>query len=157
MTTTVFVCTLNGGKPKWSRYVFPWSVDAFAQLGNDLYIRHGDTISMVSEDATDDDGVVFSGVVQWPWLDMGQAGVTKMMEGFDIVASGTPSVSVGYDQADMSAFTTPYACGPDTLTGGVVPLPLMAPTFSPKLTFPGGKKWSVQAVTLYVNNQRGQP
>lgn len=153
----VYVCTLNAGKPKWSRYVFPWAIDAFAQLGNDLYTRHGDTISRVDEGAVDDDGTTFTGTVQWPWLDMGQAGATKMMEGFDIVASGDMSVSVGYDQLNANAFTAPYACGPDTLTGSVIPLPLMAPTFSPKLTFAGGEKWSVQSMTLYVNNQRGQP
>jgi hypothetical protein len=157
LSTTTFVYTLNAGKGKWSRYVFPWSVDAFAQLGNALYVRHGDVVSKVDKDATDDGGTDFTGTVQWPWLDFGQPGVTKMLEGFDIVGSGTPSVSFGYDQTDLTAFTTPYAVDADTLPGGIIAMPLAAPTMSVKITYPGGAPWSLQAVQLYLDDLKGQP
>ena len=162
MSTTVFVYALNGGKGKWSRYLFPFSVDAFAQLGNDLYIRHGDTVSVVDDTlATDDvDGVPtnFPGVVWWPWLDLGNAGATKMMEGFDVVSSGqAPAVSVGFDQRNLAAFTEPYQLDGDTLPGGIIPLPVAAPTFSLRLDFAGGEPWSVQSVQLYVDDSAGQP
>lgn len=157
----VYVCTMNGGKPKWSRYAFPFAVDAFAQLGNDLYIRHGDEVSIVDEEAVTDDvgGVAtnFDGVVQWPWLDFGQPGVTKMMEGFDIVGSGAPSVSIGYDQRNLAAFTDPYAVSPDTMPGGIIPLPVAAPTLSVKINFAGGQAWNLQAFQLYLDDMRGGP
>lgn len=157
----VHVCTMNGGKPKWSRYIFPFAVDAFAQLGNDLYIRHGDEVSVVDEDvATDEVGGVaidFSGVVWWPWLDFGQPGVTKMLEGFDIVGSGAPSVSIGYDQRNLAAFTAPYAVSPDTMPGGIIPLPVAAPTMSVRIDYAGGQAWNLQAFQLYLDDMRGQP
>ena len=158
----VYVYTLNGGKGKWSRYLFPFAVDAFAQLGNDLYIRHGDEVSVVSEDVATDDvnGVPtdFAGLVQWAWLDNGQPGVTKMLESLDYVGTGQgPSLSIGYDQRDAAAFTDPYLIDPDTLPGDPIPIPVAAPTFSIKLDFAGGAAWSVNAVTLHLSSMAGQP
>jgi hypothetical protein len=95
--------------------------------------------------------------VQWGYLDCGPAGQTKMLTGFDIVASGNPSVSIGYDQTDATRFTAPYAIGPDTLPGALIPLPVAAPSFSPKVTFAGGQKWSVQQMSLYLDDTAGQP
>lgn len=153
-SSTVFVYTMvgSGKKGAWSRYLFPFSVDAFTQLGNDLYVRHGDEISVVTDFAVSDDvggqAIPFGGAVQWPWLDFGTPGVTKMMEGFDIVSQGAPSVSIGYDQRNLAAFTEPYAIDPDTLPGGVIPLPMAAPTFSLRIDFAPGQRWSLQQSQL---------
>lgn len=163
MSTQVFVYTMNqAGKPgAWSRYVFPFSVDYFAQLGNALYIRNGDVVSIVSEDAVTDDveglPIAFTGTVQSPWLDCGQPGVTKMLEGFDIVSSGLPSVSVGYDQRNVAAYTDPYAVDPDTLPGGVIPLPVMGPSFSLKIDYAGGEKWRLQSLLLSFHDMGNGP
>ncbi|RRU17821.1 hypothetical protein [Stenotrophomonas sp. 278] len=153
MQSTVFVYTMRSGKSgAWSRYLFPFSVDAFAQLGKDLYIRHGDEISAVSDFALGDDvggaTIPFGGTVWWPYLDFGTPGITKMMEGFDIVSSGAPSISIGYDQRNLAAFTEPYALDPDTLPGGVIPFPMAAPTFSLRVDFAPGQKWSLQQASL---------
>lgn len=161
-SSIVYVHTLNGGKGKWSRYLFPWSVDAFAQLGNDLYIRHGDEISIVSEDVTTDDvagvATAFAGAVQWHWLDCGQPGTTKMLESVDYVGTGqAPSLSIGYDQRNLSAFTDPYLIDADTLPGGPIPIPVAAPTFSVRLDFAGGAAWAVNAVILHVDDLGGPP
>lgn len=157
MTTTVYVCTMAGRKGKWSRYTYPFSIDAFAQLGNALYIRAGDSIVRVSEDATTDtyggESIAFDGTVQWGWLDFGQSGVTKQLEGFDVVASGSPSIAVGYDQRDTAAFTDAYAIDPDTLPGGIIPFPVAAPTMSVRLTFTGAP-WSLSEVLLYLDDAR---
>lgn len=160
-TTTTFVFTMNAGKGKWGRYVFPFSVDAFAQLGNDCFIRHGDVVSRIDESAATDEvagvPVNFPGTVQWGWLDFGSPGRTKMLAAFDIVGSGNPSVSVGYDQTNLAAFTDPYAIGPDTVPGMPIPLPVAAPSLSVKLTYPGGEAWSIQSVQLYLDDTAGQP
>lgn len=160
--TTVFVFTLNGGKGKWSRYVFPFSIEAFTQLGNDLYVRHGDTVSKVVEGVYTDDvdgvGVPFPGLVQSQWLDLGAAGMTKMLESVDYVGTGQgPSLSIGYDQRSASAFTTPYLIDPDTLSGMPIPIPVAAPTFSVKLEYAGGQPWSLYAVNLNLIGMAGQP
>jgi len=161
-SSQTFVYSLSGSKGKWSRYTFPWAVDAFAQLGNDLYIRHGDEVSAVSEDvATDDAGdqsVPFAGMAQWHWLDCGASGTTKMLESVDYVGTGqAPSLSVGYDQRNLDAFTDPYAIDADTLSGGPIPIPVAAPTLSLRLDFAGGAPWTVNAVILHVDDLGGPP
>jgi hypothetical protein len=162
MSTLVYVFTLNGGKGKWSTYTLPFSVDAFAQLGNDLYIRNGDIVSKVVEglntDAVAGVPTNFSGTVQWGWLDFGQPGVTKMVEGFDYVGTGQgPSLSVGYDERNTAAFTAPYQLANDTIVGGIIPFPIAAPTLSLKLDFVGGAAWQVNAINVYLDDAKGQP
>ena len=164
MSTTVFVYSMAraGQAGAWSRYEFPFSVEAFAQLGDDLYIRHGNSISVVSESATSDQvggsAINFPGLVWWPWLDFGTPGQTKMMEGFDYVGTGQgPSISIGYDQRNVAAFTPAYQVVNDTMPGGMVPIPVAAPTLSVKLAFAGGQKWNVQSVLLSVLPMQGGP
>lgn len=156
-----FVHTLNAGKGKWSRYEFPFPVDAFSQLSGELFIRTGDRVVKVVEgkltDHLDGADVGFTGRVQWPWIDAGQPGVTKQMIGFDLVASGSPSVSFGFNQSDLSMFTTPYAVNADTMTGGVIPMPLMSPSFSLRLDFAAGSAWNVRSATIYLNDGKWQP
>lgn len=159
MSSTAFVYTLNGGKGKWSRYVFPFSIDAFAQLANDLYIRNGDVVSKIVEGLNTDDvagePVPFEGLVQWHWLDFGQPGAQKMLEGFDYVGTGqAPSISFGYDQRNVSTYSPAYALTEDTLPGTMIPYPITAPTLSVRLQFAGGAQWSVQAVQLYLHDMR---
>lgn len=162
--TTAFVYTMTraGRAGAWSRYVFPFAIESFAQLGNVLYIRHGDVISEVDEDAVTDEvsgvPVNFVGRFQTSWQDFGQPGVTKMLEGFDYIGTGQgPSFSLGYDQRNDAAFTTPYAVDPDTLPGGIIPLPVAAPTLSVRLDFAGGEAWSVKAVNLYFHDLGNNP
>ena len=159
--STVWVFTMSGGKGKWSYYAFPFAIEAFAQLGNTLYMRHGNTVSRVVEGiATDEvDGVQvpFGGRAQWPWVDAGQTGATKMMKGFDLVATGLPAVSVGYDERNPNAFTAPYAIDPDTLPGGLIPLPVMGPSFSLRIDFEPGTRWSLKSAALQLIDTMGQP
>ena len=154
-TTTVFVCTRNRQEAAWSRYVYPFAIEAFAHLGDDLYMRAGDAVYRVDVDATDDDGTDFAGVVQWQWLDFGQPGVTKMLEGFDYVGEGQgPSVSFGYDQRNVAALTPAYAIDADTLAGSMIPYGFTAPTFSLRLDFAGGAEWRVLSANLYLHDDR---
>lgn len=159
--TTVFVHALTGRSGKWSRYTFPFAIEAFAQLDNDLYIRSADKLLRVVDglltDHVDGDEVGFGAVQQWPWIDLGTPGATKQMVGMDLVASGDTTLAIGYDQTDLSKFTTGYTINPDTMPGGMVPFPLMAPTFSLKIAFAPGTAWKVRSATLYVNETRGQP
>lgn len=161
--TLVLVHTRAGNKGAWSRYVFPFGITEFALLGNDLYIRHGDTISKFDDAIAYDEmsvagtQVPFGGTIQWNYLDMGQPGVTKQLQGFDFVGSGVPSFSIGYDQRDLTRFTTPYEVDPDTLPGGIIPLPVMAPAMSVKITFQAGASWSMNSVLLYVDDMGNGP
>lgn len=162
--TSVHVYSMSrvGQAGAWSRYELPFSVEAFAQLGDSLYIRHGDSISVVSEAVTHDEvggePIQFPGVVWWPWLDFGSPGQTKMLEGFDYVGTGQgPSIRIGYDQRSLTAFTPGYQISSDTMPGGMIPIPVAAPTLSVRLSFAGGEQWNVQSVLLSVQPMRGDP
>lgn len=97
-------------------------------------------------------GTPFEGYIAWPYLDFGLLGVDKMMEGFDIVADGTFRVAIGYSQRDFSLATPEYALDGDTLVGGMVPMPLTAPSYQFRITFDSEQSWQWFATNLYVNN-----
>jgi len=157
----VFVYTRNGRSGAWSRYIFPFTVTGFAQLDNDLYIRGNDEVYRVDEALTTDlveaGEAPIIGYVWWPWLDFGQPGQDKMLEGFDITSTGEDvSISFGYIQgnADSSAFTELYnLTAADTVPGTIVPMPLTAPTISVKVRF-GEAPWSLTGLLLYVHDQQ---
>ncbi len=98
-------------------------------------------------------GIPFEGYIAWPYLDFGILGIDKMMEGFDIVANGIFRVSFGYSQRDFSLATPDYELDGDTLVGGMVPMPLTAPSFQLRLTFDGEQAWEWFASNLYINNE----
>jgi hypothetical protein len=163
VTTTVFVYTMSrtGEVGAWSRYKFPFHVDNFCQMGNHLYIRAGDDVLMVDEIAAtdfedDDRAQPFTGVVQWPWLDLGQPGVSKQIAGFDLATIGAANVGleVGYDQSNKTAFTDLYTIPGDTLPGTFIPMPVLAPSFSIRLTFSSFDFWQFQAMTVYLVDDR---
>lgn len=160
--TTVFVYSMTrmGQVGAWSRYEFPFVVDDWAIAGDELYLRSGDYIHRVDDSVTGDEvfpGAVelFQGVVQWPWLEFGQPGVTKMLYGFDIVGQGEVSVSFGIDQTRGQLFTPPYRVPADTVPGMVIPMPLAAPSLSLRLTYDGSEPWQWNAAGLYLQDLRG--
>ena len=121
MNTAVFVYSMTqiGQVGAWSRYEFPFAIDDWAIAGDALYLRSGDYIHAVDDAVTGDEvspGNVqpFPGMIQWPWLEFGQPGVTKMLYGFDIVGQGAVSVSFGIDQTNGSLFTPGYTVPADS-------------------------------------------
>jgi hypothetical protein len=160
MATEVFVYQMTsiGGVGAWSRYLFPFDIQAFARLGEDLYIRAGDDVLKLSRAATGFDFVGDSrqqevvGTVQWPWLEFGQFGRLKRMIGFDVVADGRGTVSFGTDQSNLTAFTSGVTVPADTVPGMLIPMPLMAPSISAKVTFEGD--WQLKGLNVHLVDQR---
>ena len=163
MSTTVFVYTMNrtGEVGAWSRYVWPFHVDNFCQHEGELFIRAGNDVLVVDEDAVfdfagDERQIPFDGIIQWPYLDFGQPGVKKAFAGVDVstINAVNVDIEVGYNQNDPSAFTAPYSIPGDTVPGMIVPIPLVAESFSLRLTLSSFDRWKLQAVTVYFNDQR---
>lgn len=150
----VYTMSRTGAVGAWSRYVLPYYVQDWAINGAHLYLRSNDDVFRIDDSVVGDqlthDGPFMPapGVIQWPWLDMGSPSVEKMIESFDIVAEGDPAVSLGYDQIDKTAFTTPYLVPPDTVPGTPIPLPVAGPSFSVKVEFSGAVAWSFNALKL---------
>lgn len=163
MSTTIFVYTMSrqGEVGAWSRYLFPGHVDKFCKFGDDLYIRAGDDVLKVDETASmdyagDSRNKVFNGIVQWPWLDFGQPGVSKQLIGMDFVSTSTNvQVDLGYDESNQNSFTPAYQTGfGDTVPGTFIPFPILVPSFSIRLTFSSLDFWELQAVNVYLQDQR---
>ncbi|MBE2259505.1 MAG: hypothetical protein IAE88_11640 [Rhodobacteraceae bacterium] len=161
--THVFVYSMTGSVGAWSRYIFPFEVTDWSIGGDNLYLRSGDFIHRVDPSVLGDEIsnggesseiVPFPGLIQWPWLDFGQPGVTKMLCGFDIVGEGAVSVSFGFDQRNAGMFTPPWTVVPDTVPGQVIPMPLAAPSLAVRLTYDGTETWQWNAFGLYLQDQR---
>jgi hypothetical protein len=160
--TTVFVYTLNQlGQPgKWSRYVFPFRIDAVTQLNGDLYLRSGNDVLLVDPTAVNDfqgdplgreQG--FWGYVQWLWLDDDLPGVNKQWHGCDITCqSGTPYVSMFYSQANLTLCTPPYQVPTDSKPGDFIPIPVLSPTCSLQVSFAPGNPWKLMMATLWLED-----
>lgn len=160
-TTEVFVATKMGGSAwSWSRYLFPFLITDFSLYENDLYFRHGDHINVfdkaVVHDELDAEGgeVEFAGRVQWNWLDMGAAGSEKHLQAFELIATGTASVSFGYNQRQpLTAWTDPYTLeDADTLPGGPIQYEVTAPSISVRIDFAPGAAWSLSSFIAYVDD-----
>lgn len=161
MASEVFVYTMTsiGGVGAWSRYTFPYSIEAFARLGDDLYIRAGNDVLRLSRQTAfdytgDPRAVAVEGTIQWPWLEMGQLGRLKKMTGFDLTAEGSAQVSVGPNQAQPEAFTRPCAVPADSVPGNIIPMPVMAPSFSVRVEFKNGQQWEWKALNVYLADQK---
>lgn len=160
-TTEVFVGTkVKGAGWTWSRWLFPFLVTDFSLFGTELYFRHGDSINHFDKtvqyderpDGDDVEQVEFGGVVQWNWLDLGSPGTTKHLQAFDLIATGVPSVSFGYDQRNKATFTPAYEIDPDTLPGGPIQYEVTAPAISVRVEFEAGSPWSLSSMLLYVDD-----
>ena len=169
-----FVLTINGpGTKSWSRYVFPDVITDWTLSAGTLYLRSaGNLVWQLDANTLVDDfggaNVLFKGVIQWPYLDLGPLGTNKMLVGVDLVGDGDVSVQVAFDQADRTSFsdnagfatstsvTTPYDVAiADTVPGEPLPFPINAPSYSLILTFSGNQAWSWEAANLYLADQRG--
>lgn len=161
-----FVMTSNGTSKdaqSWSRYTFPSDIDNWTILDGDLYLRSGDLVWRLDDDAIYDDqigesgeegttGEDIEGYVAWPYLDFGQPGRTKSLEAFDLVIEGEVDVQFGYDQSDDTRVTPAYTLTDDTLPGEPIPMPLSAPSMQLRLTFAPGQTWSWNMAVLYTSD-----
>lgn len=151
-TTAVFCCTMNqaGKRGRWTRYLLPFPVDDWTILGSKLYLRGPNLVHVIDDSCESDevewidgdppgpaDPVQFQWMVQWPWLDWGALGVTKMLQGFDIVGNGTCAIEFGYNQANGGLWTPAWELNADSVPGQLLPMPLSAPSLAVRLTFNG--------------------
>lgn len=166
--TTIYVQTNNGSgnANSWSVYEFPDPISYWTISDGELYLRAGDLVWHVHEDALYDDiqdssdpdsnSIPFTGEVTWPYLDLGTPGVDKDFEGVNIVCDGTGELAVGYDQSNFALATAPIAFDGDTLPGiGMIPIPMNAPTFQIRLTWDAGQAWEWEMTEIYLTGSSG--
>lgn len=102
-------------------------------------------------------GGEFTGVMQWPFIDMKNPGIDKTMRGFDLTITGECAVSIGYNQRELEydldgSWTTPFVVDGDTLPDYQQPFEITGPSFSLRLEFSANQKWEWFAANLYVDD-----
>jgi len=135
----------------WSQYYLPESVDAFAELGQELYIRSGDNVYKLDTAASTDQGALFEVILQLPYMDLKSPGMRKVIHGVDLVMEGRCEFSVGYDVRDPTAFTDAVSVKGNTRPGGMIPVGCDGTEFSLKFRNYDNKPFRLDAVTLYYD------
>lgn len=170
------VFTVNGnGLRTWSRYIFPDVITDWTLNGGVLYLRSAGNLVWQFDSGTlvDDFGganVVFNGVIQTPYVDVGPLGFDKELIGVDLVGTGQVKIQIGWAQNDPTTFndnagfSTSQNVTPaftvnaaDTVPAEPIPFPMTAPSFTVILTFPGNQAWTWNASNLYLQDVKGTP
>ena len=167
----VIVLTINGASTmSWSRYTFPDVLTDWTVMNGILYLRSaGDLVWQMDPDTLVDDYqdsndyTLFLGSMSWNYIECGALGVDKMFEGFDLTIGTIDydgqvvfqnnvvcNVSFGYNQSNPEFATEPFAVTGDSIPGTMIPMPMVAPSFQPRLDFGGGQDWGWGAINLYV-------
>lgn len=133
----------------WSQYFLSQPVDAFAELGQELYIRSGDSVYKLDEAASTDDGTLYEVLIQLPYMDLQRPGNLKRIYGADVVVDGRCEFSVGFDVRDPDAFTPPVKVRGNTRPGGMIPVECTGTEFSLRFRNFDDKPFRLDAVTLY--------
>ena len=136
----------------WSQYFLPQGVDAFAELGQTLYIRSGDSVYRLDEEARTDDGTQYEVLIQLPYMDFKLPGHEKAIYGADVVIEGACEFSIGYDVRDPDAFTTPVRVKGNTAPGGMIPVECVGTAFSLRFRNYDNKDFRLDAVTIYYED-----
>ena len=135
----------------WSRYELPVSVEAWAELEGELYLRSGDDVYMLDEDGYTDDGEKYEVVVQIPWMNFKSPGVLKHMYGIDIAMDGECFISVGMDARNPDSFTNEVRVVGNTYGGGLIPLECCGTEFSFRFRNKTKDAFRLDALTVYYN------
>jgi hypothetical protein len=96
----------------------------------------------------------FDGYMAWPYLDFGNIGLDKQLEGFSLVVTGNVTVSIGTDQADFSIVTDSFEVDGDTLGGiGMIPFPVTAKSLQFRLDFGSNQYWQWNSLISWINTE----
>lgn len=136
----------------WSQYFLPFAVDAFAELGQVLYLRSGDDVYKIDQDASSDDGIFYDVLVDMAYMDFKSPGVLKQIVGVDIVMDGECQFSIGYDERNQDAFTVPVTVKGNTRPGGLIPVECCGTEFALRFRNYTGDPFRIDSITVHYNN-----
>jgi hypothetical protein len=135
----------------WSQYFLSTPVDAFAELGQALYIRSGDSVYRIDEAAKTDDGVQFEVLIDLPYMDLKTPGSLKRIYGADVVIEGSCDFSIGFDVRDPDAFTSPVRVKGNTRPGGMIPVECCGTEIALRFRNYDDQPFRLDSVTLYFD------
>lgn len=133
----------------WSLYVLPEEVDDVAQLGQDMYLRCGDNVYKLDQEAYTDDGQQFETYIQIPYMDFKRPGILKHIVGIDVVCEGDCYVSVGFDESDTDAATPEALIRNNTRPGNLIPIECIGTEFNFRIRNYDAKPFRLDAITVH--------
>lgn len=135
----------------WSQYFLSQTVDAFAELGQELYIRSGDSVYKLDEAASTDDGTQYEVLLELPYMNFKSPGMLKRITGIDVVVDGRCFVSVGYDVRDPDAFTPEVKVKGNTRPSGMISVECCGTEFALRFRNYDNKPFRLDGVTVYYD------
>lgn len=135
----------------WSQYFLSRSVDAFAELGQALYIRSGDSVYKLDDSVSTDDGAQFEVLIELPYMNFKSPGQLKRITGVDVVIEGRCDFSIGFDVRDPDAYTPPVKVKGNTRPSGIIPVECCGTEFSLRFRNYDSKPFRLDALTVYYD------
>jgi len=134
----------------WQKFTLPITVDHAAVLNGELYLRSGNDVYVVDENATNDDGAIPTVTIEFFYQDAKSPGVLKLFVGFDLVVVGEPSIAFRLqDENDVEVVTQPYAVSGDMRAGVMHPMELTATQLAPIITHHADEDFAVDSMMIY--------
>lgn len=147
----VYSFSRTGKISAWSRYQFPFDVDDFTELEGDLYLRTGDNVYRMDDQATSDAGIPIRVSVEWPFLDFKSPGDLKMVHGLDAVMIGTATLAHRFDARDAGMVTPGTPVSGDTRPGEMTPVELVSTGIAPVLVHDADEPFELHALTYHFD------
>ena len=136
----------------WSKYTFPFQIEAAASLNGELYLRSGDSVYRVDEDYYTDDGTAISVLVEMPFLSNKAPGILKQFFGFDVAMIGSASISFRFDPRTPSFQTQAIAVSGNTQPGVLNGMEFCSTHVAPVIEHAANEEWELHSLVLYYEN-----
>lgn len=136
----------------WSKYIYPVTIEAAAQLDGELYVRSANSVYRVDKMATNDDGVLPLVEIELPYQDGKAPGILKMIQGCDALLDGSWSMSLRYDPNDVSKITSEWSMEQNTTPGAMQAVEMCAVAMAPRLTHQSDEVATLKKLIFYYQN-----
>lgn len=113
----VFTFSRSSKISAWSVYEFPVPLDYIDELEAETYVRSGDDVYRLDDQAWTDGGVLYEVLAETAYSDFKSPRVDKQIMALDAVFTGTGEISQRFDPRSPDLITSP----PVTITGDTQP------------------------------------
>lgn len=145
----VFIYNPSSKVTGWSEWAFPFPVEHFAVVSNELYIRSGDDVYHVSDQYDTDDGLP----IEWEWQSQHfharSPGVLKSFKALTLNQRGQSEVLIAPDFNEPNLVVPVGAAANNTLSWGKIPMNVLSEAAA--LVLRGTGRWKLDGITLHYD------
>lgn len=136
----------------WSEYFINFPIEAVTEFNQRLYVRSGDSVYLLDDEVSTDDGQQYEMLIELPYMDFKKPGVLKHIKGIDVVFDGEAFLSIGYNANDPDAYTHELKVSGNTRPMGLIPIECIGTEFSVRVRNYNNKPFQLNGVTIYYEN-----